>query len=134
MVNFWQKLGVLVDSWLVYEGEIGHYCTRTKLSKKPIWCVRKNVNILQGNNNVLAYVFRGSSTDNRHSFVIEGSYTNRSCKVFDESRRVVAEIKRKEAIIGGVSFGGEVFLLIVQSGFDAGFAMGLVLLLDRMFS
>lgn len=66
--------------------------------------------------------------------MIEGSYTHRSCKVLDESRTVVAEIKRKEDIKGGVSFGLEVFLLVVQPGFDPGFAMALVLLLDQMFS
>ncbi|KAK8703252.1 hypothetical protein V6N13_021574 [Hibiscus sabdariffa] len=55
-------------------------------------------------------------------------------RVFDETKRVVAEIKRKDAIIGGVSFGAEVFMLIVEAGFDPGFAMALVLLLDQMFS
>ncbi|KAJ4826155.1 hypothetical protein Tsubulata_037356 [Turnera subulata] len=133
-----KKLGVLVDSWLIYEGEVGRngYCTRTKASKKPIWCVKKHVNILQANHQVLARVFRGSSSssDKRHSFVVEGSYSHRSCKVLDESRRVVAEIKRKEAMIGGISFGLEVFVLTVQPGFDHGFAMSLVLVLDQMFS
>lgn len=70
--------------------------------------------------------------------MIEGSYAQRSCKVFDESRRVVAEIKKKEAMIGGsgrlgVSFGLEVFVLIVRPSFDPGFAMAIVLLLDQMF-
>ena len=66
--------------------------------------------------------------------MIEGSYSHRSCKVLDETKRVVAEIRRKDAIIGGISFGLEVFHLIVQAGFDPGFAMSLVLLLDQMFS
>lgn len=121
------------DSWLLYEGEMGRCCSRRKLSKKPTWSVKKNIKILQANQNVLAYVFRGN-IEKRHTYVIEGSYTQRSCKVVDESRRVVAEIKRKEAIIGGVSFGVEVFVLVVEPGFDPGFAMALVLLLDQMFS
>ncbi|CAK7335616.1 unnamed protein product [Dovyalis caffra] len=114
-----KKLGLLVDNWLVYEGE---GCATTKLSKKPIWCVRKNVNVLKTNHSVLAYVFRGS-LEKRCSFVIEGSYTHRSCKVLDVSRKVLAEIKRKEAIVRGVSYGVEVFVLNVEPGFDAGFAM-----------
>ncbi|KAG6791659.1 hypothetical protein POTOM_000789 [Populus tomentosa] len=92
-----KKLGVRIDSWLVYEGEVG-------------------------------------SSDKRPSFVIEGSYTHRSCKVLDGSRKVLAEIKRKEAIVGGVSYGVEVFVLNVEPGFDPGFAMGLVLILDQIFS
>ncbi|KAJ6426536.1 hypothetical protein OIU84_022184 [Salix udensis] len=123
-----KKLGVRIDSWLVYEGEVGNHCAKTGLSEKPIWCVRKN-----SNHNALAYVFRGSS-DKRPSFVVEGSYTHRSCKVSDGSRKVLAEIKRKEAIVGGVSYGVEVFLLNVEPGFDPGFAMGLVLILDQIFS
>ncbi|KAB5564552.1 hypothetical protein DKX38_004606 [Salix brachista] len=127
-----KKLGVPVHSWFIYEGEVGNYCATNKLSKKPIWCVRKNINILQTNHNVLAYVFRGS-TDKRHSFVIEGSYTHRSCKVLGGSREVLAEITRKEAIVEGVSYGVEVFVLNVEPGFDPGFAMGLLLILDQMF-
>lgn len=91
------------------------------------------MNILHGKPNVLAYAFRGSS-DKGYAYVLEGSYADRSCKVLDKSRRVVAEIKRKEASKGGVSFGLEVFVLEVQPGFDPGFAMALVLLLDQMFA
>ncbi|OMP06111.1 hypothetical protein COLO4_08347 [Corchorus olitorius] len=120
----------LVDSWLVYGGEVGDYCYT---SEKPIFYVKKSINILQANPNVLAYVYRRSS-DKKYAYMIEGSYSNRSCKVVDEKNRVVAEIRRKAAIIGGISFGLEVFLLIVQPGFDPGFAMALVLLLDQMFS
>ncbi|OMO79652.1 hypothetical protein CCACVL1_13539 [Corchorus capsularis] len=120
----------LVDSWLVYGGEVGDYCCT---SEKPIFYVKKSINILNANPNVLAYVYRRSS-DKNYAYMIEGSYSNRSCKVVDEKNRVVAEIRRKAAIIGGISFGLEVFLLIVQPGFDPGFAMALVLLLDQMFS
>lgn len=129
-----QKLG-LVDSWLIYKGEVDEYCSNKKTVIEPIFCVKKSLKFLQANFKVLAYVYRGREmSDKRHSYAVEGSYAHRSCKVLDGSRRVVAEIKRKEAIIGGVSFGLEVFLLIVQPGFDSGFAMALVLLLDQMFS
>ncbi|XVE64769.1 hypothetical protein DITRI_Ditri07aG0128500 [Diplodiscus trichospermus] len=125
---------ILVDTWLVYGGEEGDYCTSAKKSsEKPIFYVKKCINILHGNPKVLAYVYRRSS-DKRYAYMIEGSYSHRSCKVVDETKRVVAEIRRKDAIIGGISFGLEVFLLIVHSGFDPGLAMALVLLLDQMFS
>ncbi|XP_062119576.1 protein LURP-one-related 17-like [Humulus lupulus] len=152
------KLG-LVDSWLVYEGErLDHNkkivrrskslssSSSTSTSKKPIFYVRKNINLLINGykSHVLAYVFRGSSSDERSSsssssranYVIEGSYSQRSCKVLDKwsNNKVVAEIKRKEECVGGVSFGAEVFQLIVQPGFDPTFAMAFVLLLDQMFS
>lgn len=128
-----QKL-TIVDSWLVYEGDVDEECGgRDKLSKRPICSVKKQMGILQANRNVLAHVYREAS-NKRHAYAVEGSYAHRSCKVVDESRRVVAEIKRKEATILGISFGVEVFVLMVQPGFDPGFAMALVLLLDQMFS
>ncbi|XP_039011782.1 protein LURP-one-related 17-like [Hibiscus syriacus] len=121
----------LLDTWLVYGGEVGDNCTSTK---EPIFYVKKCVNILHGNPNVLAYVYRCRSSEKGYAYTIEGSYSHRSCKVVDRTKRVLAEIKRKDAIIGGVSFGVEVFMLIVEAGFDPGFAMALVLLLDQMFS
>ncbi|KAF7828214.1 protein LURP-one-related 17 [Senna tora] len=126
----------LGDSWYMYEGEVGNCCMRSDSSESesPIFCVKKHVNILHGNNhNVQANVYRGAS-DKRFAFRIEGCYSQRTCKVLDESSKVVAEIKRKEAVSKDVSFGIEIFQLIVQPGFDAGFAMALVLLLDQMFS
>lgn len=133
-----QRLGLL-EEWFVYEGEVGNIRRRSKLSKpskSPICCVRRHVNILHGNSNVLAYVFRGVSHSDKRcvAFTVEGSYANRTCKVLDECRRVVAEIKRKEANTKNVSFGIEIFQLVVHSGIDPAFAMALVLLLDQMFS
>lgn len=141
MVDDVQKLGLLDSTWYVYEGEVGNQSTRNNLSKPsegttPICCVRKHVNILHGNTNIQAYVYRGVSHSNKRcvAFTIEGSYAQRTCKVLDECRRVVAEIKRKEANAKNVTFGIEIFQLIVQPGFDPAFAMALVLLLDQMFS
>ncbi|KAE8706359.1 hypothetical protein F3Y22_tig00110402pilonHSYRG00255 [Hibiscus syriacus] len=122
----------LTHNWVIYRGEVGDYCTSVA-SEKPIFYARKCIHILHTNPNVLAYVYRRSS-DKRHAYTIEGSYSNRSCKVVDEKKRVVAEIKRKAAMSGGVSFGLDVFMLIVKAGFDPAFAMALVLLLDQMFS
>ena len=81
-------------------------------------------------------MFRGVSHSDKRclAFTVEGSYAHRECKVLDECRRVVAEIKRKEANTKNVSFGIEIFQLVVHPGFDPAFAMALVLLLDQMFS
>lgn len=102
----------------------------------PVCCVKKRVNILNGNPKVQAYVYRVTSDSyKRHAaFTVEGSYEHRTCQVLDESKRVVAEIKRKEANSKDVSFGIEIFQLIVHPGFDPDFAMAIVLLLDQMFS
>ncbi|KAJ8768521.1 hypothetical protein K2173_022618 [Erythroxylum novogranatense] len=126
-----KKLGIPLDSWLVYGG--GDACATNQVSSNTIWHVRKHINLLDSNQNVIAHVFRGKS-EKTHRYVVEGSYTYRSCKILDESRRAVAEIKRKEASINGISFGVEVFLLVVEPGFDPGFAMALVLILDQMFA
>ena len=82
---------------------------------------------------VVAYVYCGI-LENRCMYVVEGSFTHRSCKILDESRRVVAEIKKKEAMPKGASFGLEVFHLIITAGFHCKFAMAIVLLLDQMYS
>jgi hypothetical protein len=128
---------MLVDSWHVYEGEAGEHCRASKSSEKPIFSIRKqvmmNYRLHEKPNNVLARVLRGSKNKS-HAYVVEGSYAARSCKVvLDGSRRVVAEIRRKEASKGGVSFGPEVFVLVVHPGFAPGFAMALVVILDQMY-
>ena len=84
----------------------------------------------------LAHVSNTGSPRNNNkkniAYEIEGSYAQRSCVVYDDKRRRVAEIKRKEAV-GGVAFGGDVFRLVVQPEIDSTIAMALVLLLDQMF-
>ncbi|KAE8675727.1 Protein LURP-one-related 17 [Hibiscus syriacus] len=123
----------LTHNWVIYRGEVGDYYCTSVVSEKPIFYVKKCMNILHTNPNVLAYVYHRSS-DKRYTYTIEGSYSHRSCKVVDEKKRVVAEIKRKAAMSGGISFGLDVFMLIIKAGFDPGFAMALVLLLDQMFT
>ncbi|XP_042479876.1 protein LURP-one-related 17-like [Macadamia integrifolia] len=125
-----------VKNWVVFDGEAEE---RNGKRKKPIYCGKKNVNLLlQRNPNVLARVFGDSDSHperKEYGLVIQGSYQRRSCKVVDEdSGEVVAEIKKKDANIKGISFGLEVFHLIVRPGFNPAFAMSLVLLLDQMFT
>lgn len=91
------------------------------------------MNILETRSKVLAYVYDGMY-DKKRVYTIEGTYTHRMCKILDDSRRVVAEIKRKQDVAGGVSFGLEVFVLSVRPELDLGVAMAIVSLLDQMFS
>ncbi|KAK0584280.1 hypothetical protein LWI29_010470 [Acer saccharum] len=125
----------LGDNWLVYDGET---------VVNPRLSVRKHVNILTtkclahvtptsnyANNNNTASS-SSSSNKNKAMYEIEGSYSQRSCAVYDGKKRRVAEIKRKEAA-GGVALGVDVFRLIVEPDMDTALAMALVILLDQMF-
>ncbi|XP_050215232.1 protein LURP-one-related 8 [Mercurialis annua] len=114
----------LADNWLVYDGE---------KAANPRFSVRKHVNIL--NTKCLAYVSGNNSSSFKNSNVmyeIEGSYSHRSCAVYDEKRRRVAEIRQKEAV-GGVAFGVDVFRLVVGPKMDTSVAMSIVILLDQMY-
>ncbi|XP_047974430.1 protein LURP-one-related 8-like [Salvia hispanica] len=123
-----KKLRLVGNYWLIYEGEVGK-----KSSNKPIFCVRKNMSIIKAKPSVLAYVYGGGMSGEGFKYTVEGSYARRSCKIMDESRRALSEIKKKVAMKKGASFGVEVFNLLVQPGFDSRFAMAIVLLLDQMF-
>jgi len=63
---------------------------------------------------------------------IEGSFAQRSCTIFSADREPVAEIRRKVDASTNVVLGKDVFSLCVKPGFDGAFAMGLVLVLDRI--
>lgn len=114
------------DNWLVYDGET---------LVNPKFSMRKHMNILNtkslasvcGNNNS-----NGTSHGKNVMYEIEGSYSQRSCAVYDDRRQRVAEIKRKEPV-GGVAFGVDVFRLIVEPKMDTSVAMAIVILLDQMF-
>ncbi|MFS7987254.1 putative tubby-like protein [Helianthus anomalus] len=111
----------LVDNWTVYDGET---------AANPKFTVTKHVNLL--NTKSIAHVSITGSKTKKPIYEIEGSYTQRCCVVYDEKRRHVAEINRKEAV-GGVKFGGDVFRLVVQPEIDPTVAMALVIILDQMF-
>ncbi|KAI3759977.1 hypothetical protein L1987_50365 [Smallanthus sonchifolius] len=115
----------LTDSWLVYEGET---------TTNPRFTVTKHVNFLNAKS--LAYVSTTGSPKNRNknnvAYEIKGSYSKRCCVMYDDKRRRIAELKRKEAV-RGVAFGGDVFRLVVQSENDSAVAMAIVVLLDQMF-
>lgn len=106
---------------MVYDGET---------ERNPIFTARKNVNILT-NRRTLAWI----SAKKTMWYEIEGSYGQRSCKMLDERRnkKKLAEIKRKEAMVGGVAFGKDVFKLIVESEMEPRVAMAFTIILDQMF-
>ncbi|KAG8390763.1 hypothetical protein BUALT_Bualt01G0117300 [Buddleja alternifolia] len=113
----------LGDSWLVFDGET---------ADNPRFLVKKNVNLLK--TKCLAHVSSAPKHEEKmSSYEIEGSYAQRCCAVYDEKRRLVAEIKHKESPVRGVAFGTDIFRLIVQPGFDTALAMAIVILLDQMF-
>ncbi|XP_020680827.1 protein LURP-one-related 8-like [Dendrobium catenatum] len=113
-----RKRLTLLDHWRIFEGE-----------ERRRFSARKHLTLLPSK--VLAHV-TPCGGEKGPIYCVEGSFSHRSCVVYDELRRPVLEIQRKEAI-GGVAFGGDVFRLIVQPGFDSGLAMAIVILLEQMF-
>ncbi|KAG6527445.1 protein LURP-one-related 8-like [Zingiber officinale] len=112
----------LGEQWMIYEGED---------DADPRFVVKRDVNPLHSG--ALARVTPcASGAKSRRAYKIEGSYSQRRCAVLDGERRPMAEIKRKEPA-KGVSFGLDVFHLVVQPGFDASVAMTIVMLLEQMF-
>ncbi|OWM81582.1 protein LURP-one-related 8 [Punica granatum] len=127
----------LGDNWQVFEGET---------AVNPRFTARKQSNLL--NTKCLAQVSCGSGNgtaspsspsspsssswrsprSQQLAYEIEGSYAQRSCAIYDNKRRMVAEIRRKESV------GSDVFRLVVHPEMiDAAMAMALVILVDQMF-
>ncbi|XP_010922827.1 protein LURP-one-related 8 [Elaeis guineensis] len=112
----------LGDHWLIYNGEE---------TVNPGFSVKRHVNFLQSK--ALAHVTPCGAGAGGAGHEVQGSYSQRSCAVYDERRRPVAEVRRKEAAAGGVAFGADVFRLVVQPDLDVSFAMAIVIVLDQMF-
>ncbi|KAL4190114.1 hypothetical protein AMTRI_Chr08g210460 [Amborella trichopoda] len=118
-----RKVLSLSDHWLIFDGDFGP-------GAKPRFSMKKSRNFL--NPKSLAHVF--SSASKTPIYEIEGIYSQRCCTILDEKQQHVAEIKCKEASKAGISYGWDVFKLIVQPEMEMEVAMALVLLLDHMFS
>ncbi|KAL2928087.1 Protein LURP-one-related 12 [Bienertia sinuspersici] len=96
---------------------------------KPIFSVKRSSIIGRSGVAVEAYQNPGEE------YHIEGSYTQRCCTIYDNStRQIMAEIRRKVDVSSNVMLGKDVFALHIKPGFDAAFAMGLVLVLDQISS
>ncbi|ESQ27040.1 hypothetical protein EUTSA_v10019134mg [Eutrema salsugineum] len=97
--------------------------------QKAIFGVRRSSII--GRNGVTVEVYGEYQCS---EYLIEGNFGQRSCTVVEaETRRKVAEIRRKVDASTNVMLGKDVFSLNVKPGFDGAFAMGLVLVLDQIY-
>ncbi|KAL3528876.1 hypothetical protein ACH5RR_008198, partial [Cinchona calisaya] len=96
--------------------------------QKPIFSVRRSSMIGRSG---LAVDMYNSSGEEYH---IEGSYAQRSCTMFNAEKESMAEIRRKVDASANVVLGRDVFTLSLKPGFDGAFAMGLVLVLDQIYS
>ncbi|XP_020580766.1 protein LURP-one-related 8-like [Phalaenopsis equestris] len=114
-----RKRFTLTDQWNIYKGE-------AVAAPRPIFSARKHVSLVRSKS--LAHVIPCSAAGKfaEAMYDVEGSFAQRSCVVYDESHKPVAEIQRKETV------GDDVFRLVVQPGFDAALAMAFVILLERM--
>ncbi|RWW25390.1 hypothetical protein GW17_00010263 [Ensete ventricosum] len=113
-----QKLS-LGETWLVYNGED---------ADNPLYSVKRPASLLHCKGLAHVTPLRSGSA----GYEVEGSYSRRICTVYDEQRRAVAEIQRKQTV-GGVAFGDDVFRLLVQSDLNMSLAMAIVIVLDQMF-
>ncbi|CAN8233391.1 unnamed protein product [Cochlearia groenlandica] len=96
--------------------------------QKPIFGVRRSSII--GRNSVTVEVYGEYDCS---EYLIEGNFGQRSCTVVEaETRRKVADIRRKVDATTNVMLGKDVFSLNVKAGFDGAFAMGLVLVLYQI--
>ena len=95
--------------------------------QKPIFSVRRSSII--GRSSMTVEMYGNTAGD---EYQIEGSFAQRCCTIFNGEKESVAEIKRKVDSSTNVVLGKDVFSLILKPGFDAAFAMGLVLVLDQI--
>ncbi|XP_052175839.1 protein LURP-one-related 5-like [Diospyros lotus] len=94
--------------------------------QKPMFSVRRSSII--GRSSVTVEVYGGGE-----EYQIEGSFGQRCCTITEvATKQQVAEIRRKVDASSNVVLGKDVFSLCVKPGFDAAFAMGLVLVLDQI--
>ncbi|KAG6537227.1 protein LURP-one-related 8-like [Zingiber officinale] len=113
----------LGDQWLIYNAEE---------TINPQFTVKKNHARLLHSKTLAHATPCASGSNSRLGYNVEGTYSRRSCAFFDDERRQLAEIKRKESA-QGVALGLDVFWLIIEPGLDASFAMAMVILLEQMF-
>ncbi|KAM7475908.1 hypothetical protein LguiB_023151 [Lonicera macranthoides] len=94
--------------------------------QKPIFSVRRSSMIGRSSTTVEFY------GDSEEEYQIEGSFGHRDCRILNGDKVVVGEIKRKLDISTEMIVGKEAFALSLKPGFDAAFAMGLVVVLDQI--
>lgn len=111
----------LGENWLIYN---------TEETAQPLFSVKKHVTLLPSKGLAHVTPCRLQSTI---AYSIEGSYSQHKYAIYDRSTgRTVAEVRPKEAAVG-VTLGGDVFRLAVQSGLDLPLAMTMVIILEQIY-
>ncbi|KQJ92516.1 protein LURP-one-related 8 [Brachypodium distachyon] len=119
--------------WVIYEGDAAAAGSGSG-SAKPLLSVRCHGRRGGASDKAVAHVTRLAAGAEAGDYVVEGSYGRRSLAVRGGSGTtagaVVAEVRRKEAVVGD-----DVFRLVVPAvgGMGAATAMGVVIALDQMF-
>ncbi|GLJ37059.1 hypothetical protein SUGI_0750850 [Cryptomeria japonica] len=90
---------------------------------------------LSGKKKTLAKISLNSSKN--PEFYVEGSFSKKSCAVYNSAGGVVAEVKRKQAATTSPSacncmLQADVFSLVVHPGYDQKMVMGFVISLDSL--
>ncbi|KAI3919760.1 hypothetical protein MKX01_000201 [Papaver californicum] len=123
-----------------WEGYIGEKSE----GQKPIFSVKRSSIIGKSNVTVEVYNHHHHLDHEQHSpnhvvaeeYQVDGLFSQRCCTFYNTSsmmsKQVVAEVKRKVDAANNVLLGKDVFTLCIKPGFDAAFAMGLVLVLDQI--
>ncbi|KAM0881409.1 hypothetical protein ACQ4PT_032972 [Festuca glaucescens] len=111
--------------------------------QKPLFSARRS-SILGGAGSGVLVDLLAPAAGHAAEFRVDGSFPRRCCRVVvagasggvdDEEGAeevVVAEVRRKVDEGAHVLLGRDVFVLWLRAGFDAAFAMGIVLVLDRI--
>lgn len=122
LVSLRRKRPSLHNRWEGYLGE-------RKEGDKPIFSVKRSWMI--GRSGLTVEIYQNPGEE----YQIEGSFSRRSCTMYDAvTKEVMAEIRRKVNVAANVILGKDVFSLLLKPGFDAAFAMALVLVLDQVSS
>ncbi|KAF8715841.1 hypothetical protein HU200_026794 [Digitaria exilis] len=111
---------------------------------KPLFSARRS-SILGAGTGAAAVLVDLLAPGATGEFHVDGSFPRRCCRIVASSKAwgggadggeeedvVVAEVRRKVDEDAHVVMGRDVFVLWVRAGFDAAFAMGIVLVLDRI--
>jgi uncharacterized protein YxjI len=108
--------------------------------QKPVFSARRSSILGAGTGAAAVLVDLLAPRPAATEFRVDGSFPRRSCRVVaskpgdgeEDEDVVVAEVRRKVDEAAHVVMGRDVFVLWVCAGFDAAFAMGIVLVLDRI--
>ncbi|KMZ58693.1 hypothetical protein ZOSMA_74G00340 [Zostera marina] len=113
-------------NWKVFNGN-----DRDSSEKNPLFAVVKKKRLFF-QSKVFAHVTRYGGEERDWEYSVEGSFGGRCWSVYDRMRRTVAEMKKKKEKVAGVSFGDDVYTLVVnQEAIQTEIAMAVAILLDQ---